>query len=86
MQSSSAFANHPVEVLPPLSPTPEDHPWFGNTVTTTERERTITAGLPLVMARMNEKYRSEAEARSGARLWLSRLLDWLEGYAGDPGR
>ena len=83
MQSSSAFANHPVEVLPPLSPTPEDHPWFGNTVTATERERTITAGLPLVMARMSEKYRSEAEARSGARLWLSRLLDWLEGYAGE---
>ena len=47
------------------------------------RERTITAGLPLVMARMSEKYRSEAEARSGARLWLGRLLDWLEGYAGE---
>ncbi|WP_040633692.1 tyrosine-type recombinase/integrase [Mycolicibacterium phlei] len=83
LASSSAFANHPVEVLPSLSPTPEDHPWFGNTVTCAERERIITAGLPLVMARMSEKYRSEAVARSGARLWLSRLLDWLDGFVGD---
>ena len=81
--SSSVFANYPVGVLPPLSPMAEDHPWFGNTVTAVERERIIASGLPLVMARMSAKYRSEAEARSGARLWLSRLLDWLDGYAGE---
>ena len=81
--SSSAFVSHPVEVLPPLSPRAEHHPWFGNTVTAVERDRIISAGIPLVMARMSAKYRSEVEARSGARLWLSRLLDWLDGYDGD---
>ena len=35
MQSSSAFANHPVEVLPPLSPTPRTIRGSGNTVTAT---------------------------------------------------
>ena len=42
----------------------------------------ITAWLPLVMARMR-KYRRGGKPAGGARLWLSRLLDWLEGYAGE---
>jgi integrase len=81
--SSRLFASHPIEVLPSPSPTAEDHPWFGNTVTLDEREHVTTAALPLVMARMSVKHRSETEARTSARLWLSRLLDWLDDHPGE---
>jgi hypothetical protein len=34
------------------------------------------------MARMDTRIRTE-EAETGATRWLNRLLDWLDGYAGD---
>ncbi|AGB26818.1 site-specific recombinase XerD (plasmid) [Mycobacterium sp. JS623] len=81
--SGQAYFNYPVEVLPSLSPTRGGHPWFGNQVNPHERERIIAAASPLVMARMSRGYRGEAVALSGARLWLSRLLDWLDTFPGE---
>ena len=82
-ERSCPFPTIPWWCCPHCRRSPRNHPWFGNSVTPAERERIIAAAVPLVMARMSVEHRSEAFARSGSRLWLGRLLDWLDSFPGE---